>query len=296
MSANDAVVITGVSTGIGAATLRTLVARDLHVFGSVRRPADAERLRHELGAHRDRFTPLLFDVTDVEAMHAAARDVRAALGGRRLLGLVNNAGIAIGGPLALQPLDEVRRHFEVNVLGALSATQAFLPLLGTDPSLTGPPGRILNISSVTGRIGPPFLGAYAGTKHALEGMSESLRRELFGFGIDVVIVAPGSIATPIWDKAEAADSGPYEGTPYMEAIRRFATRVIAEGRRGLPAEQVADVVWHALTDAHPRVRYAVVPQRLRNWVLPRLLPRRWVDRIIARGLGLHPAPRSDSEY
>lgn len=282
----SAVVITGVSTGIGAATLRNLVARDIHVFGSVRRPADAERLREELGAQAELFTPLILDVTDVEAMHAAARDVRTALGGRRLLGLVNNAGIAMGGPLALQPLGEVRRHFEVNVLGALAATQAFLPLLGTDPSLSGPPGRVVNISSVTGRIGPPFLGAYAGTKHALEGMSESLRRELFGFGIDVVIVAPGSIATPIWDKAESADPAPYEGTPYMEAILRFTKRVITDGRRGLPAEQVADVIWRALTDAHPRARYAVVPQRLRNWVIPRLLPRRWVDRIIARGLGL----------
>lgn len=282
-----AVVVTGISTGIGAATARLLAERGCHVFGSVRRSEDAEPLRQQLSSHGDRFTPIIFDVTDAAAVQRAAATVRDALGGRRLLGLVNNAGIAMGGPLALQPLDEVRAQLEVNVLGALATTQAFLPLLGTDESLTGPPGRIVNIGSVTGRIGPPFLGAYAGTKHALEGMSESLRRELLATGIDVVIVAPGSIATPIWDKAEDAYKlGAYAAGEYAEPLRRFVQRVIKDGRHGLPAERVAEVVYRALTTAKPRVRYAVVPRPLMNWFLPRVLPRRMVDRLIGSRLGL----------
>jgi Short-chain dehydrogenases of various substrate specificities len=286
-STGAAVVITGVSTGIGAAAAQLLAARDIRVFGSVRRLEDAERLRQQLAAHAGNFTPLIFDITDAAAIQRAADTVRAALGGRRLLGLVNNAGIAMGGPLALQPLTEVRAQFEVNVLGALAATQAFLPLLGTDDSLVGPPGRIINISSVTGRIGPPFLGAYAGTKHALEGMSESLRRELLRFGIDVVIVAPGSIATPIWDKAEDAYRvGAYAAGEYAEPLRRFVQRVTRDGRRGLPAERVAEVVFRALTSPKPRVRYAVVPRPIVNWILPRVLPRRVVDRLLGSRLGL----------
>jgi NAD(P)-dependent dehydrogenase (short-subunit alcohol dehydrogenase family) len=194
---------------------------------------------------------------------------------------VNNAGIAIGGPLALQPLDEVRRQLEVNLLGALATTQAFLPLLGMDRSRDGVPGRIVNISSVAGRIGAPFLGAYVASKHALEGMSESLRRELMLFGIDVIIVAPGHVATPIWDKAESTSPAPYERSEYAEPLRRFSDYFIGEGRRGYPPERVAELVWTALTTRRPRVRYAVVPRPLQNWTLPRLLPRRLLDRMIA---------------
>ena len=285
------VVVTGVSSGIGAATARVLAARGVHVFGSVRRAEDGERLRRELGALGHHLTPLVLDVTDAAAVHAAAAAVRAALGGRRLLGLVNNAGVALGGPLALQPLDEVRRQFEVNVLGAVAVTQAFLPLLGTDPELAGPPGRVVNISSVGGRIGPPFLGAYAATKHALEGLSESLRRELLADGVDVVIVAPGSVATPIWDKAEGAGVAAYAGTPYAAPLRRFVDAMVADGRRGYPPERVGEVVWRALTAARPRARYAVVPRALINWTLPRALPRRLVDRLIGGQLGLRPAAR-----
>jgi NAD(P)-dependent dehydrogenase (short-subunit alcohol dehydrogenase family) len=283
MQNERAVVITGVSTGIGAATARLAAQRGWHVFGSVRRPEAAAALQTELGA---RFTPLVFDVRDAAAIAAAAAQVAAALGGKRLSGLVNNAGVAVPGPLEVLPLAEFRDQIEVNVVGPLAVTQAFLPLLGTDPAGKGKPGRIVNVSSVAGRIGSPFLGAYAAAKHALEGLSESLRRELLLFGIDVVIVAPGAVATPIWDKAEEVPLGDYATGPYGRALTRFRDFALKSGRAGYPPSQVAEAILLGLEHARPPVRIAVVPQPLTNWVLPMLLPRRVIDRIIGKRLGL----------
>jgi NAD(P)-dependent dehydrogenase (short-subunit alcohol dehydrogenase family) len=279
------VVITGASSGIGLGTTRVLVARGAHVFGSVRRAEDADRLRREFG---ERVTPLRFDVVDQDAIGAAAQEVRTHLRGRTLWGLVNNAGIAIGGPLLHQPLEEMRRQLEVNVLGAIAVTQAFVPLLGADRSLHGAPGRVVNVSSVAGKIGGPFLGAYVASKHALEGVSESLRRELLLYGIDVIVVGPGHVATPIWDKAEQADASRYAATEYADSLGRFRQRFIARGRRGFPPERIGEVIWRALSARRPRPRYAVVPGGLLNWTLPRLLPARVVDRLIGAALKLRP--------
>jgi NAD(P)-dependent dehydrogenase (short-subunit alcohol dehydrogenase family) len=276
------VVVTGVSTGIGEATARVLAGHGVHVFGSVRRPADADGLRADLG---ERFTPLVFDVTDAAAIQACVPSVAAALGGGTLFGLVNNAGIAVGGPLIHQPLDEVRRHLEVNTLGVLAVIQAFAPLLGVDRARKGRPGRIVNISSVAGRLSAPFLGAYAASKRALEGMSHSLRRELMLYGIDVIIVNPGSVVTPIWDKAERADGSRYAPTDYAPVLQRFANAAVSSGRSGLPPEAVGDVVWTALTARKPRTFYAVVRRRLLNWTIPLALPARVLDRLIAKRLG-----------
>ena len=278
-----AVVVTGVSTGIGLATARVLATHGVHIFGSVRRFADADRLRAELG---ERFTPLLFDVTDVAAINAAVPIVAERLGGATLFGLVNNAGIAVGGPLIHQPLDEVRRHLEVNTVGALATVQAFAPLLGTDRVRTGKPGRIINVSSVAGRISAPFLGAYAASKRALEGMSHSLRRELVLYGIDVIIINPGSVATPIWDKAESTDATRYAATDYAPFLQRFLQSALRSGRAGLPAEAVGEAVWTALTARRPRTFYPVVRRRLMNWTIPLALPARVIDRLIAKRLGV----------
>ncbi|HWY25598.1 MAG TPA: SDR family NAD(P)-dependent oxidoreductase, partial [Nevskia sp.] len=179
------VVVTGVSTGIGRATATLLAAKGFRVFGSVRKAQDAAALAQALGAA---FEPLVFDVTDEAAVPAAAQAVRARLEGQTLAGLVNNAGIAVAGPFSHLPVAEFRKQLEVNLVGPMIVTQAFLPLLGTDPSLNGPKGRIVNISSVGGKIGAPFLGPYVTSKHGLEGFSESLRRELMHYGIDVIMV------------------------------------------------------------------------------------------------------------
>lgn len=275
--------VTGASTGIGRATVKVLAAHGWRVFAGVRKAADADSLRQEFG---DKVAPLLFDVTDAAAVRAAADEVRAALGGRTLKGLVNNAGLAHGGPLAHQPVDEIRRVFEVNALGAVTVSQAFIPLLGADAALTGGPGRIINITSVAGKFAPPFLGDYAMSKHALEAFTESLRRELAIYGIDVIAIGPGAVATPIWDKAESADASVYGKTDFAAPLAAFKDFFIADGRKGLPPERIGEAVLTALTAPKPRVRYAVVPNSLFNWTLPRLLPKRVVDGLIAKRFGL----------
>jgi NAD(P)-dependent dehydrogenase (short-subunit alcohol dehydrogenase family) len=181
MANKKSVVVTGASTGIGWGIAKVLVAQGFQVYGSVRRPDDGLRLQREFGSG---FTPLLMDVTDELAVRSAAATVAEQLGRTTLTGLINNAGIAVAGPLLHLPLTEYRRQLEVNLIGPLLVTQAFAGLLGTDRDRPGPPGRIINISSVAGKLGVPFLGAYVASKHGLEGMSESLRRELLLYGIE----------------------------------------------------------------------------------------------------------------
>ena len=278
----QSVVVTGVSTGIGWGITKVLIQHGFRVFGSVRKTQDADRLSKEFG---ERFIPLLFDVTDEAGVQAAAQQVREQLNGETLFGLVNNAGIAVPAPLMYQSTDDFRLQIEVNLVSVLIVTKAFLSLLGGNRSLRGKAGRIINISSVGGKRASPFLGAYAASKHALEGFSESLRRELMLYGIDVIIIGPGVVATPIWDKAEKLDLSIYTGTEYAEAARRIHKYVIQGRRKGYPPEKVGEVVWHALTTPRPHVRYAVIPGNFLSRLIPMLLPKRVVDRIIARNLG-----------
>jgi hypothetical protein len=280
----QSVVITGASTGIGWATAKLLLERGFRVFGSVRKPADADRLRAEFGAN---FTPLLFDVTNEAAVLAAAREVRAALGGETLFGLVNNAGVAVAGPVLELAADEFRRQMDVNVIGPIISTQAFGPLLGSDPSLRGPRGRIIMISSVAGKNGNPLTAAYAASKHAIEGLSESLRREMMLFGIDVIVIAPGAVKTPIWSKAEEVDISAYKNSPFFPALERIRKFMLQLGETGLPAERIAEAIADALTSAHPKVRYQITPDPMRHLMMA-VLPKRMVDRIIAKRLGLMP--------
>jgi NAD(P)-dependent dehydrogenase (short-subunit alcohol dehydrogenase family) len=276
------VVVTGASTGIGRGCVKVLIASGFRVFGSVRKQSDAERLAQEFGTN---FTPLIFDVTDEAAIAAAAKQVDSALGGATLLGLVNNAGIAVPGPLLYLKISDFERQMAVDVVGHLIVTQAFAPLLGADRSRKGAPGRIVMISSVGGKNASPLLGAYNASKFAIEGMSESLRRELMLFGIDVIVVAPGTVATTIWDKADAIDVAPFADTPYAPAIAKLKVRMITNGRRGLPPESVGETVRTALTVAKPKARYTVTPDPIETLVA-NALPRRMVDSIIANRLGL----------
>src|SRR5580698_4743307 len=188
MAKNDAkptVLVTGVSSGIGHAIAEDLLSRGYVIMGSVRRPQDALQLQQ---AWPDDFIPLVFDVTDTEALQAIVKQVEAFLSGRGLKALVNNAGIFLGGPQMHQPLAEIRRVFDVNVFGLLAVTQAFLPCLGAQRGRVGPPGRVVNIGSVS--ITVPFLGAYSGSKHAVEALSQGLRRELSLYGIEVSAIEP----------------------------------------------------------------------------------------------------------
>jgi len=276
-------VVTGASTGIGRAAVKVLVGHGWRVFAGVRKVADAESLRQEFG---ERVEPLLFDVTNADEVRRAAEETREKLEGRTLKGLVNNAGLALGGPLAHQPIDQIRWVLDVNALGPARVSQAYIPLLGADRSLTGGPGRIVNITSVAGRLAAPFLGDYAMSKHALEAFSDSLRRELAIYGIDVIVIGPGAVKTPIWDKAEATDASAYESTDYGPILARFLKAFVERGRKGLPPEAVGEAIYHALTAPKPRARYAILRGKFFNWTVPTLLPKRALDRIITRALGL----------
>jgi hypothetical protein len=277
------VVVTGVSTGIGHAAAKVLAEKGFHVFGSVRKEADAERLKKDLG---DRFTALIFDVTDEAAIRRATEEVRAALKGETLAGLVNNAGIAVSGPLIEVDPDDFRKQMDVNVTGPFLVTQAFAPLLGTDRSLKGAPGRIVNISSVGGIRAMPFIGPYAASKFAIEGFSEALRRELMLFGIGVIVIGPGPVKTAIWDKAEEVDISRYSNSPYLPILEKFQKVFIGQGRDGYPAERLGRLIHKALTVPNPKIRYSAVKGRLAEKLLMNLAPRTTLDKVIANMLGL----------
>jgi NAD(P)-dependent dehydrogenase (short-subunit alcohol dehydrogenase family) len=250
----------------------------------VRNEEDANSLKVEMGPG---FTPLVFDVTDSVAILGAAGEVEEAVDGASLAGLINNAGTALAGPLMHQPLDEVRQHFEVNVFGLLSVTQAFLPLLGAKERPAHKPGRIVNVSSVSGKVAEPFIGAYAGSKHAVEAISDSLRRELMLYGIDVIVVRPGAVKTPIWEKGAApVVSGRYHQTDYSGPLNRFqdfAEKLVSGGD---PPERIGKFIRKVFEARRPKTKYAIVSGRFADWIVPTTLPDRWLDRFVGRSLGL----------
>ncbi len=275
--------VTGASTGIGRAIADALVKQGHFVFASVRKPADGEAINTAYGASGQ---AVLFDVSDQGAIDAAAILIGETLGSRTLDGLINNAGIANPGPALVQPMSEIEQVFDVNLMGVIRCCRAFAPLLGADPARKGPKGRIVNITSASGKFGYPFTAAYVASKHAVEGYSESLRRELMILGMDVIIVGPGAVKTPIWQKGAHGAAGPYDGTIWAAPLAKLNTSLAAMDKEGLEAHVIGDVVTHALTTPKPKTRYAPVPNKLVNWWLPRFLPKRMVDGIIAKNLGL----------
>ena len=276
------VVITGVSTGIGLGATRVLVSKGFRVFGSVRKQADADRLQREFA---NGFVPLLVDITDADAVREAAQKVGSMIGDGNLAGLVNNAGIVVGGPLLYLRPSEYRRQLDVNMVSPLVVIQAFAPLLGTDRKRHGPPGRIVNITSSGAKVPIPLLGAYSASKSGLEGMSDVLRLELMLFGIELVMIEPGFVNTAMYDKGEREDLSEFKPTEYWEAVQNFQKYIIAEGRKGLSPERLGEAVHLALSTAKPKARYAVIKQRFKNWTIPRLLPARMLDAMVAKQLG-----------
>ncbi|MEL6324657.1 MAG: SDR family NAD(P)-dependent oxidoreductase [Pseudomonadota bacterium] len=279
------VVITGASTGIGRTTAEYLAQKGWKVFAGVRKAEDGEPL---VKAHPS-IQPIIIDVTQPDQIEAAASSVRTALDGEKLSGLINNAGIAVMGPLAIQPFETIKLHFDVHVLGTIAVTQAFLPDLGMNTELTGAPGRIVNISSFGGRLASPFLGAYCAAKHAIESLTHSMRRELLLFGIDAIVVAPGAIKTPIWDKAEEEEKKqPYKGTPWETSIEKYNDMFMEAGRNGFAPERVAETIETALTDPTPKAHYALGPDKLVNYEIAQRLPERWVDKGMGKRFELLP--------
>jgi NAD(P)-dependent dehydrogenase (short-subunit alcohol dehydrogenase family) len=269
------VVVTGASTGIGEATVLHLKTLGFDAVGAVRKDEDAERLEAR-GIRTVRI-----DVTDAGQI-AAARD---ALGDIALAGLVNNAGIAVAAPLEFLPMDRLRQQLEINLVGQAAVTQAFLP------ALRRARGRIVNVSSIGGRVGLPLVGAYNASKFGLEGLSDSLRRELRPLGVDVILIEPGGVKTPIWQKSEQLADDMLEDVPpeaerlygrLIEAVRTGTQRIARE--TGIEPREVAEVIGKALTASRPRTRYLVGTDAKLRARMAKVLPDRVMDRMIGRAL------------
>jgi NAD(P)-dependent dehydrogenase (short-subunit alcohol dehydrogenase family) len=279
-----AVLVTGASTGIGEATARRMAAAGFGVFAGVRRPQDAERLRE--ADPNGRIEPLTLDVTDAAQIESAVAQVRGAVGASGLAGLVNNAGIAVPAPLEYVPIDAFRRQIDVNLVGQVAVTQAFLPLLRDAPG----GGRIVFVGSIGGLVALPMVSGYIASKFALEGLADSLRRELRGQGIRVAIVEPGTIATPIWKKGGAEGDELIERMPpdghvrYAAFIAALRKATVDGERTGLPPDAVARTIEHALSAGRPRTRYVVGREAKLRALLNALLPDRAMDALVAAGL------------
>ncbi len=278
------IVITGVSSGIGLYTCKKFLKEGYLVFGSVRKKSDGHKLSKLLG---ENFVPLVFDVTDRNKINDSVVIVREYIGENYLTALVNNAGIAVLGPLEFLAASDFQKQLETNLTGTLNCIQAFLPLLGSRAKkLESKKGRIINISSALGgKIGYPFYGAYCSSKHALEGFSESLRRELTIHNIYVSLIAPGAIKTPIWDKAENDSlSKKYHGTVYEIAHEKMISDMKRLGENGLEPTTVARKIFQAVEAKNPKLRYTFISELTLNFLY--LAPRRLIDKLVIRYFGL----------
>jgi NAD(P)-dependent dehydrogenase (short-subunit alcohol dehydrogenase family) len=273
--ASGTVLVTGASTGIGEATALHLKQLGFDSVGAVRKEEDAERLRSQ------GLRTVKLDVTDPASISAA----RAELGDGPLAGLVNNAGIAVAGPLEFLPLDQLRLQLEINLVGQVAVTQQFLPALRAGR------GRIVNLSSIGGRVALPLVAAYNASKFALEGISDSLRRELHGQGVDVILIEPGGVKTPIWRKGnETADAiqenMPPEAEqlygPMVEALRKGSEEIAQ--KTGVEPRVVAEVIGRALSAKRPRTRYLVGRDAKIRASVARVMPDRMMDRAIVKQL------------
>ncbi len=278
MNRQQVAVISGVSSGIGLGLSKQFLSNNWKVFGTVRKLQDAE----ELSSNYAEFQSVEMDVTNSESVEKAV-DCIIGLSPEGIDLLINNAGIAIGGPLMHVPLDEFRYQFEVNVFGLLQFTQGLYPALKQQASK--PPGRVIQMSSVSGKIGFPFLGPYVSSKFALEGLSESLRRELLQDKIRVITIGPGAVKTPIWEKSVGPVAAIYESTSYAKAINRLNDRFVSNSiKTALTVESLCKKVYEIAIHSKPRIRYTFMAKKLTNYILPRLLPSRWLDRIIGKQL------------
>ena len=283
MAQAKSVVITGASTGIGAACALHLDRLGWRIFAGVRRQADAEALRAQ---GSPRLTPLSLDVADTVSISTAASAVAGAVGAAGLAGLVNNAGIVVPGPVELLPLPDLRRQLEINVVGQIAVTQAFLPLIRAGR------GRITNMGSIAGRMATPFTGAYSASKFALEALTDALRLELAPWGISVSIIEPGAVATPIWEKSAKEAEAMLSAVPpetfllYAEAIEAVKKRAVHAAKNAVSPVEVARAVEHALTAAKPRTRYVVGREAKMRAAMALFVPDRVRDNLVAKAMRL----------
>lgn len=274
------VLITGASTGIGEACTHYLSQHGYHVFAGVRQETDAARLQREYPS----VTPIILDVTNPDHITSTREFLQSALGESGLSALINNAGIATAGPLEFLPLDELRYQLEVNTIGLVGITQALLPFIRQAK------GRIINMSSFGGNISSPFLGPYHASKFALEALSDSLRMELKPWGIEVIVIKPAAVSTPIWNKAieDSTHHTPASHDYYRKAYEALIASAQHANRIGVDPSAVAAIVHRALIARKPKTRYLIGFNGL-AYIGLQLLPDRWRDRLVMQSLGLRKA-------
>lgn len=274
----ELVIVTGASTGIGRATAERLARAGYRVAAAVRKGKDYDAWKSQGGL------PVYLDVTEESSVASAVAELKPELEAASAVHLVNNAGIAVAGPVEGVPIKRWREQFDVNVFGLVRASQAFLPWIRKTK------GRLVNVSSISGRATSPFLGPYSASKFAVEAISDALRRELARFGVRTIVIEPGPIATPIWDKnfakigQELDELGPAMKELYGPEMLRFAELAKKSASDAVPADKVAAVILSALQAKNPRTRYVVGKAGLPAQVLMAdLLPDRWLDSMIAKG-------------
>lgn len=273
--------ITGASTGIGRATALHLASQGSRVFAGVRKPADGEALVARGG---ERIVPWLIDVADAGSIARAGEQLLAELGDARLVGLVNNAGIGLGGLQEFVSLDDWRRQFEVNVFGLVDLTRALLPTLIRDK------GRVANVSSIGGRIGTPCMGPYSASKFAVEGLTMALRLELLELGVWAATIQPGMVRTEIWQKSNSlleqtrAELTPAALARYAGVLAGFERFLAAGPERGVEPIVVARAIEHALFSTRPRARYLVGPDAKAIAFMGWLLPTRAFEWVLRKGM------------
>ncbi|MAJ45491.1 MAG: oxidoreductase [Candidatus Marinimicrobia bacterium] len=276
------ILITGVSTGIGKTTAEYLLKSGYRVFGSIRKVEDAKNLIKDFSKN---FIPLKFDITDEVAIIRSVEIVKKTLNGEYLDFLINNAGAVIGGPSILLETQDFRNQFEINLFSVVSITNAFIKLLGAE--LNNPhEGKIINISSVSGKRAFPFLAPYAASKFALEGYSDALRRELQIYGIDVILIEPGPVKTAIWNKVHEKDNNSFEGSDYDIMLKKFSKIIMKNEAEGINAEVVSKLIYKIINSKYPRTRYLITKNKFKNHLLIKIIPERWLDKLIGKKLGL----------
>lgn len=284
-----AILVTGASSGIGRAIALELDSKEFQVYAGVRKKDDADSLREEAS---ELLTPVKIDVAKPRSIAAAKRDLERKAGAQGLAGLVNNAGIGGGGPIEHISMDAFRSVIEVNLLGQVAVTQAFLPLLRKGDR----PGRVVFMTSIGGRVAYPFMSPYHASKFGLEAVADSLRRELRPWGIKVIVIEPGSIATEIWEKGTQAAEELRAELPaaalrqYGQALDGFVDGIRETAERGIPPERVARVVRRALTRPFPDTRYRVGADARFSFAMSRLLGDRLFDRVVARAMKIPSRP------
>lgn len=271
--------MTGASTGIGYSLCKVYLEKGCRVIGTVRKEEDASRLSSDFD---DNFHPIIMDVTDHDAVQQSVKEVSAVVGDEGLACLINNAGIAVGGPVMHLDMKAYRKQLDVNFFGVIDVTKAYLPMLGAVSGYDKAPGKILNISSVSGQLAFPFLSAYCASKFALEAFGDSLRREMILYGIDVISIEPGPIKTPIWNKTSGLPPEVMD-SDFGPALKRFFKATKKSEEAGMEADELAEKIYGVYRKKNPKVRYVFLNKKFSNFTIPRyFIKPRTFDRFVKK--------------